>query len=74
MQVKHSETLTETERNTVYVTVHGYEFRLWWNTITCASTPHWQVDVRETDGEWSYYAYDYSLPEAFNHVRRAVDL
>ena len=72
MQVKHSETLTEIERNTVYVTVHGYEFRLWLNQVT--STPYWQVDAREFDGSWSYNSCAYGLTEAFNGIRVAVDL
>lgn len=71
MQVT-SETLTETERNTLFVTVHGYEFRLWLNQVT--STAYWQVDARESDGEWSYHSCAYGLTEAFNGVRVATGL
>jgi hypothetical protein len=73
MQVT-SETLTETERNTLFVTVHGYEFRIWFNKVTPNQTPFWQVDAREADGSWSFHSYDYGLTEAFNGIRVAVDL
>lgn len=67
-------TLTETERNTVFVTIHGYEFRLWFNRLEINSTPFWQIDAREFDGTWSYYSHAFSLTEAFNHVRVATGL
>jgi hypothetical protein len=66
-----SETLTETERNTLFVTVHGYEFRLWLRRPTEGQiwSAYWQVDMKEADGTWSYHSSAYGLTEAFNSVR-----
>jgi hypothetical protein len=68
----NNSTLTETERNTLFITVHGYEFRLWLNQVT--STPYWQVDTRETDGSWIFHSCAYGLTEAFNGIRVATGL
>ena len=71
-----SATLTETERNTLFVTVHGYEFRLWLRQPTKDQiwSPYWQVDAKEFDGTWSYHSSAYGLTDAFNGIRVAVDL